>query len=251
MSVVLSIVRRELQAYFVSPIAYTVMVTFLIIASFGFQRALITYVAMGEFRILEIGASLRTYVIGQSVLWMMIGLIFSLPALSMRLFSEERKNGTAELLLTSPVTTAHLVLGKWLGGMAVLAMMLTLSLTFPLVLEWQASPEWMAVFAAYAGLLLYGGVLLAIGVFASSLTENQIVALVLTYAMSLPFWMVELLVGFVGGTADDILAGLSLNHGLQLMGRGLVNSHYLVLFGALIFGFLFLCVQVLDSNRWR
>jgi len=250
-SAVLSIVRRELQAYFVSPIAYTVIVTFLIIATFGFHLALTTYVAIGEIRILDLGASVRTFVVGRSVLWMMVGLIFALPALSMRLFSEEKKGGTAELLLTSPLTTTQLVLGKWLGGMAVLAVMLSLTATFPLILAWQAEPEWLALGGAYVGLLLYGGVILAIGVFASSLTENQIVALLLTFAIFLPFWMVELLVGFVGGAADDILAALSLNHGLQMMGRGLVNSHYLVLFAVLIAGFLFLCVQVLDSNRWR
>lgn len=251
MSGVLSIVRRELQAYFVSPIAYTVIVTYLLIATFGFQVALTRYAQLGEFRILDQSLSIRTGIVPQTMLWMMVGLILSLPALSMRSFSEERKSGTAELLLTSPLTTTQLVLGKWLGAMSVLAIMLALTVSFPLVLEWKASPEWGAIAVAGGGLLLYGGVILAIGVFASSLTENQIVALVLTFAIFLPFWMVELLVGFMGGPLDDILAGLSINHGLQMMSRGVVNSHYLVLYAALVVGFLFLCVQVLDSNRWR
>jgi ABC-2 type transport system permease protein len=251
MSGVLSIIRRELQAYFVSPIAYTVIVTFLLIATFGFQVALTNYAVTAETAIVERNWSLRAYVVARTVLWMQVGLILALPALSMRVFSEERKSGTAELLLTSPLTTVQLVLGKWLGGMSVLALMLAMTVSFPVVLEWKANPEWGALGIAYLGLLLYGGVILAIGVFASSLTENQIVALLLTYAIFIPFWMVELLVGFMGGVVDEILAGISLNHGLQMMALGLVNSHYLVLFGVLMFGFLFLCVQVLDSNRWR
>jgi ABC-2 type transport system permease protein len=251
MSAIWSILRRELQAYFVSPIAYTVIVTFLIIASFGFQYALFSYASTSEFRLEENHASIRTVVVSGTMLWMMVGLIVSLPALSMRLLSEEKKGGTAELLLTSPITTTQLVLGKWLGSVVVLALMLLLTAPFPLILEWQASPEWPAIGAAYLGLLLYGGVILAIGTFASALTENQIVALLLTFAIFLPFWMMELLVGFVGGAADDILAALSINHGLQMLGRGLVNSHYLVVFCVLMSGFLFLCVQVLDSNRWR
>lgn len=251
MSAVVSILRRELQAYFVSPIAYTVIVTFLIVASFGFQYSLFSYASTSEFRLEGNQASIRTVVVSGTVLWMMVGLIFSLPALSMRLFSEEKKSGTAELLLTSPITTTQLVLGKWLGSVSVMTLMLALTGPFAIILEWQGSPEWQALGVAYLGLFLYGGLILAIGTFASALTENQIVALLLTFAIFVPFWMMELLVGFVGGVADDVLAAVSINHGLQMMGAGLLNSHYVVVFAVLTFGFLFLCVQVLDSNRWR
>ena len=251
MSAVFSIIRRELQSYFVSPIAYTVIGTFLIVASFGFQYALFSYASTSEFRLEGHHASIRTVVVSRTVLWMNLGLIFSLPALSMRLFSEEKKSGTAELLLTSPITTTQLVLGKWLGSVSVLVLMLILTGPLALILEWHGNPEWPALGVAYLGLFLYGASILAIGTFASALTENQIVALLLTFAIFIPFWMIELLVGFVGGVADDVFAALSINHGLQMMGNGMVNSHYLVVFGVLIVGFLFLCVQVLDSNRWR
>jgi len=251
MSSVWAIVRRELQAYFVSPIAYAVIVVFLLIATFGFASSLGRYLTIPPFVLEERGFDLRSIVGRGLVMWAMIGLILTLPALSMRLFSEEKKTGTAELLMTSPLTTGQLVLGKYLGALAVLAIMLALTFGFPVVLEILASPDWGAFATSYVGLLLYGGVLLAVGVFASSLTENQIVALVVTYAIFLPLWAIEVLVGFVGGGLDDILASTSVNFGLRLMGLGLVNSHYLVLTVALVFTFLFLSVQVLDSTRWR
>jgi len=251
MSSVWAIVRRELQAYFVSPIAYAVIVVFLLIATFGFASSLSRYLTIPPFVLEERGFDLRSIVGRGLVMWAMIGLILTLPALSMRLFSEEKKTGTAELLMTSPLTTGQLVLGKYLGALAVLAIMLALTFGFPVVLEILASPDWGAFATSYVGLLLYGGVLLAVGVFASSLTENQIVALVVTYAIFLPLWAIEVLVGFVGGGLDDILASTSVNFGLRLMGLGLVNSHYLVLTVALVFTFLFLSVQVLDSTRWR
>ena len=251
MSSVWAIVRRELQAYFVSPIAYAVIVVFLLIATFGFASSLSRYLTIPPFVLEERGFDLRSIVGRGLVMWAMIGLILTLPALSMRLFSEEKKTGTAELLMTSPLTTGQLVLGKYLGALAVLAIMLALTFGFPVVLEILASPDWGAFATSYVGLLLYGGVLLAVGVFASSLTENQIVALVVTYAIFLPLWAIEVLVGFVGRGLDDILASTSVNFGLRLMGLGLVNSHYLVLTVALVFTFLFLSVQVLDSTRWR
>ena len=251
MSAIVSIVRRELSAYFVSPIAYTVIVIFLLIGAFGFVQALAFYAKAPAFLIEQLSLNLRNTVVARTVLWLNVGMVLSLPALSMRLFSEERKGGTAELLLTSPITTTQLVLGKYLGSLGVLLVMLALTLPFAGVLQWLASPEWPALAAAYLGLFLYGAVILGVGVFASSLTENQIVALLLTYALFLPFWLVELLVGFMGGRLDDVLAGLSVGYGLRLMGLGLVDTHYVVLDVALAFTFLFLCVQVLDSNRWR
>lgn len=251
MSTVWAIVRRELHAYFVSPIAYVVIVVFLLISAFGFARALELYANVPEIILEERGFNLRTFVMARTVFWTSLAMILALPALSMRLFSEERKAGTAELLLTSPLTTMQLVLGKYFGACAVLAIMLVATLAYPVALEWQADPEWPAIGAAYFGLFLFGALILAIGVFASSLTENQIVALLLTYAIYLPLWLLQLLVGFLGPPWDDIFAATAVSYGLQSMGLGLIDSHFVMLFVVLSGLFLFLCSQVLDSNRWR
>jgi len=254
MSGILTIARREIQSYFVSPIAYTIIVIVLLMMGFGFLKAVIPYsafsatnAAMAE----EAGINIRNYIVREMIFWAQISLMLCLPALSMRLLSEEKKTGTSELLLTSPITTTQLVLGKYLGAVSILGIILALCLVFPLILELLASPERLAMATAFLGMLLYGMVILAIGLFASSLTENQIIALLMTYAIFLPLWIVDSVVGFMGGVLDDILAGLAIGKMIRALGQGLVDSHLLFLPVVLIFVFLFLSTQVLESNRWR
>jgi len=246
--------RREIQASFVSPIAYAFMVAFLLILALAFNFFLHLYTLNPPSMFQERGASVRTVLVGGPngiVAWAQVAILVSLPGLAMRLFSEERKTGTAELLLTSPVTTAELVAGKFLGAFAVFAILL--GLTFPLVgvLAWKAQLEWPALGCAYAGLALFGAVVLAVGLFSSVLTEAQFVALILTYAILMPLLFIPFVVGLLGSPWDDILMGLNLRQAVRQFGLGLVDSHYVVLFGVLVGGFLFLSARVLDSPRWR
>lgn len=254
MSAILTIAKREIQSYFASPIAYTIIVIVLLMMGFGFLRGLLPYsalftanAAMAE----EAGINIRNYIVRELIFWAQISMMLCMPALSMRLFSEEKKNGTAELLMTSPVTTTQLVLGKYLGAVSILGIILALCSVFPIILEILANPEWAAMGTAALGMLLYGMVILAIGLFASSLTENQIVALLTTYALFLPLWLVDSMVGFMGGILDEILAGLAIGKMIRMLGQGLVDSHHLFLPVFLVSVFLFLCTQVLESNRWR
>jgi ABC-2 type transport system permease protein len=251
MKALLSVMRREIQAYFVSPIAYTVIVGLLVISGFGFIQALRRYLAIppNVFEMREI--TLHGALIGRLVIWMYIAVLLSLPALSMRLFSEERKGGTFELLMTSPMTTLQLVFGKYLGALTVYVLALVLTLPYMGILESAGNPEWLAIGAFYLGLILFGGVLLAIGLFASSLTENQIVAVVLTYAFFIPFFLLDRMIVLVGTKAGDMVSGLSVVVGLQTTARGLVDTHHLVLPISLILAFLLLSASVLDSSRWR
>jgi ABC-2 type transport system permease protein len=251
MSGLVAIVRREMQAYFVSPIVYTVSIIFLLVSGIGFYLSVIQYSGLPASVIQDAGLNIRNFIILGMVKWFYFAMIICLPALSMRQLSEEKKLGTAELLLTSPVTTAQLVAGKFISAMLVLASMLLLTLPYAGILEWQAVLEWPSVMTAYLGLLLCGGALLSVGLLASSLTENQIVALLMTIAMWIPFMIPDILIGRMGGMFDDVLAGLSVRYGLLDLSQGLLDTHYLVLFLVMIATFLFLCVQVLDSNRWR
>lgn len=254
MRAVLAILRREVQACFVSPVAYVFMVAFLVVMALGFNFGLHLYVTMAPLVAEQSGATLRTDLIGGPngiVGWAQIAILVSLPGLSMRLFSEERKAGTIELLFTSPVTTAQLVAGKFLGTVAVFACILVLTLPLMAVVAWKGDPEWGPVGAAYAGVFLFGAVVLAMGLFASALTETQFVALVVTYAILTPLLLIRFLVGMFGNPWDDILMGLSLRHAVRQFGVGLVDTHYLVLFGVLVGGFLFLSARVLESGRWR
>ena len=249
---VVALLRREVQAAFVSPVAYTILFGFLLICGWGFVYGVAEYSRTPAMMVEQRGWTIRTFLVGQRLTsWLMIAMILLLPGLSMRAFSEERKGGTIELLLTSPLTTVQLVLGKYLGLLAIWAGMLLLTAPLIAVIAWKGSPEWAALGGAYLGYFLFGATLLAMGLLASSITENQIVAVVLTYAFFLPFFLSDFVVGAAGAPWDDILAGLAVGVGLYSAARGLLDSHYLVLWGLLIFSFLFLAVRVLDSNRWR
>jgi ABC-2 type transport system permease protein len=251
---VTAILKRELQAYFVSPVAYAFMTMFLVVVAFGFSIGVMRYAATPAVHLERFGWSLRTQLVSGTwglVTWGNLAALISLPGLSMRLLAEERKNGTAELLFTSPLTTPQIVLGKYLGSLALYALILVLTLPLPGFLVANASPELGALACAYLGLFLFGAVLLAVGLFASSLTENQFIALVLTYALIVPLTLVEFVVPLVLPPYDRVLGALSLGFALKAAALGAVDTAYLALHAVLVTAFLFLAVRVIDSQRWR
>ena len=251
MSTVGAIVRREIQAYFVSPIAYTVIAGFLLISGYGFLRAIETYSMISPLQFAMEQVSIQAALVPRLNSWANLATLLCLPALSMRLFSEERKGGTIELLLTSPLTTAQLVLGKYLGAFVIYVLIVLLTLPYLVVLGRIGHPDWGAMLTTYLGHLLFGGVLLSVGLFASAITENQIVALVITYALFMPFFLIDQLATFVSSGVGDVLSGLSVALTKYGFTQGQIDTHGLVLNGSLIFLFLFLSTQVLDSTRWR
>ncbi len=253
MKPILAIARREVQANFLSPIAYAFMGTFLIVTGIGFVFGLMRYSLLSPAAALARNATIRTFLVTGPfgiVSWAQIAMLVALPGLSMRLFSEERKTGTIELLFTSPLTTLDLVVGKYLGALVTYALMIVLTAPYAGILIWKGKPELAALAMAYVGMFLCGATILAIGLAASSLTENQFVALVITFAIVVPLYIVQRVIGFAGPTLDRVIADLSIGVGLHVWARGSVDSHYLVLYAALIFVFLFLCSRVLESRRW-
>ncbi len=254
MRAMLAVARREVQAYFVSPIAYVFMTVFLLVAGIGFYYGLTRYSMLDAAYVEQSHMSLRAIVVAGRfglVRWVLLAMLLSLPGLSMRLLSEEKKSGTVELLFTSPLTTWQLVLGKYLGTTVVFALILFLTTPLIGILVWKGRPELLAIAVAYLGLFLYGATVLAIGIFASALTENQFIALIVAYAVLLPFLLVGMPLGFTGPLMNLVLFGLAINIGLDRLGVGLLDTHYVVLYVAIVFSFLFLSVRVLDSPRWR
>ena len=249
-----AITRREFQAYFVSPIAYAFMTMFLLVVGVRFYIAVREYIATPSVLLEQIGASIRTNLVGGKAGFATVShlaMMLSLPGLSMRLLSEERKQGTAELLFTSPITSTQIVLGKFFGTVAIYLLILVATIPMFLWLGWMADPEWGALAATYLGLFLHGCMLLAVGLFASSLTENQFVALVLTYAIVVPIYLLERASNLLGAPWDLVLSAFAATKGLRVAGRGAVDTHYVFLWIAYVFVFLFLSGRVLDSNRWR
>jgi ABC-2 type transport system permease protein len=178
-------------------------------------------------------------------------MLFLLPAITMRTYSEEKRSGTIELLLTSPVTDTEIILGKFLGAMGLYGSMLAVTLIHVGLLFWFGNPEWKPIASAYLGLLLMGGCFIAVGLLISSLTKNQIVAGVVTFAVFLMLWVINWIGVFVGPTAQAILSHLSITDHFDDFSRGVIDTKHVVYYISFISLGLFLTAKSVDTERWR
>ncbi len=254
----LAIVSREVKAYFVSPMAYVILMAFMFIVGLFFYASVVTYSDISMRAQMNPAwadqVNLHDLVIRNFYSTFGVIMIFVAPMLSMRSLAEEKRLGTAELLLTAPITTTQLVAGKYLGALCFAALMLALTFQFPLYLIFQgAMPELGPMVAVYLGALLMVGAFLAVGVFSSSLTSNQIVAAVIAFVICLFFWIVGFLGGIGGGVSEysDLLKGLSIAEHYQDFLKGVIDTGGVVYYVTFILFGLFLTVRVIDSGRWR
>jgi len=256
---VLTLMRRELGAYFVSPLAYVILTCVLFITGLFFYGMVDAY---SRYSIQLAGnpmyagqLNLHDFVIRGFYSTFGFIMLFVAPMISMRILAEERRQGTAEMLLTSPVSTAQLVIGKYLGALSFGFILLLLSFYLPLFLFIMgARPEAGSLAAACLGTLLLIGALLSIGIFCSSLTSNQIVAAIISFVICLFFWVVGFLGEMVGeGPSEysDFLKALSLNERFDDFLKGVVDTGSVIFFLSFIAFGLFLTQRVVDSNRWR
>lgn len=239
MSTVLALSQRELGAYFLSPIAYVVTTIFL--AMTGLAFALGNFVPGGE-------ASLRPILEG----WMVVFLVFLLPMFTMRLLSDELRTGTIETLMTAPVTDTQVILGKYLGALAFYFVLLALLLLYPIILSLYAPVDWKLVFCHYLGLILLGGLYIAAGLFFSSCSKHQVIAVLLTVAV-LPLMTLaaEKLAQQVEGLPRALLQHLSIYAHYRDFVRGRLEPNHLIFFLTSTFLFLFLTVKRLEMRRWQ
>jgi ABC-2 type transport system permease protein len=179
-----------------------------------------------------------------------IGL-FLIPMITMRLFAEEKRSGTIELLITSPLRDLEIILGKWLAALILYAAMLGLTLLSMSVLFIYGSPDLKPMMVGYLGLLLQGGALLAIGTFVSTWTRNQIVAGVAGFAICLLLWVLSWVTEFSSGTLASIIAYLSVLSHFDSFQKGVIDTKDLVFYLSAIFIGLFLTARSLESLRWR
>lgn len=235
-----AVFRKELGSYFNQLSFYLVIVLFLAVSSAFF------FYFQGFF--VQQQASLRGFF--ALMPWM---LLFFLPPVSMRLWAEERKLGTIEVLLTLPLKDWEVVLGKYLASIAVWAVMLALTLTVPLTVAWLGDPDPGPIVGGYLGAFLLGSAYLAIGGFVSSLTSEQLVALVLSFVLLLGLLLIGLpaVLGFVPGSVAPTLQYLALNSHFMSLGRGVIDSRDIVYYLSLIGLSLFLTVRSVESRKWR
>ena len=249
------IAKRDLGSFFNSPIFYVVTTVFLIIYSFIFFNIL-NFFSFQSFQARQLQAmgmnlNLNEMVIEPSLQNMSVILLMIIPIITMRSFADEKKMKTFRLLLSSPVHLREIILGKFLACMIVVAVMISISSYSVGFLFLLGEPELGPVVTGYLGVLLMAGCFVSVGIFASSLTDNQIVAAVLTFGFSLFMWIIGWSAQTAGSTTGQVLQYLSIVDHLERFLKGLVNTSDLVYYLSFILFNLFLCHRVLDSNRWR
>ena len=250
---VLAIAQRELNGYFASPIAYVLLGFFALMFGWFFYVPLAYFqqqsgnMGMNPTQALNINQML----IGPTLMNTTVIMLFLFPAVTMRTYSEEKRSGTIELLLTSPVTDVQIIFGKFLGAMLLYMAMLAITLIHLGVLFIYGDPEWKPIATGYLGLLLMGGSFLSLGLFISSLTKNQIVALIATFATFLMLWVINWISTFVGPTMQTVLTFLSLTDHFDDFAKGVIDTKHVIYYLSFMAFGLFLTAKSVDSERWR
>ncbi len=236
MQQVLALARKEFRSYFDSPVAYVVITLFLLIAGWQFSTSLF----------LSNSPDLRTLF---SIVRFI--LLFFIPAVSMRLISEEKRLGTIELLLTLPIKEWQLVLGKYLAAYLLIIITILLTLIHYITIASLGQPDLGATFGGYLGLILIVGVYLSIGIFTSSLSQNQIVAFIVAFVIIFALFLLDKVVMFFPGFLASVFEYLSIDYHFNNIARGVIDSRDIIYYLSLIFFFLFLTVQTLESRKWK
>ena len=220
MQQVLQIFKKEFYTYFISPVAYIVISIFLVVTGWFFFSTFFIYNQ----------ASLRNF-------FSLLPMIFSfvVPAVTMRLFAEEFNVGSYEMLLTLPVTVVQVVLGKFFAGMLFVGAMLVPTLAYPVFLSLLGDLDWGPVVGGYLGALLLGGAFCAVGLFASSLTRNQIVAFIIAMAICFTLTLLDQMLFFLPETLLGVLSYLGADSHFKTIAKGVVDSRDLLYFFSVIF----------------
>ncbi len=251
----LAIAQKELRAYFASPIAYIVIGFFALLFGWFYVGILDWFVRqgmqMGQFGMGPQNVNVNQQMIRPLLLNMTVVFLFLLPLITMRTYAEEKRSGTIELLLTSPLTDWQIVVGKFLGAMALYAAMLALTLVHFGLLFAFGNPEWKPLATAYLGLLLFGGCFISIGLFVSSLTRNQIIAGAATFGVFLLLWVVDWIGQSLGPTGEAVLKYLSMTGHLDDFVKGVIDTKHVVYYLSFIAFGLFLTLRSVDTERWR
>ena len=229
--------KKELQVYFVSPLAYAFLTAFFFLAGLFFYLGL-TVTAQANLRVMSANLS--------------VTLLFLLPLLTMRHFAQERRSGSFELLMTTPLPIWVMILGKWLSSMFLCVILLIVSLLFPILLAYYAQPDWGIIATTYLGLFFCCSAFVAAGMFASSLSDEPVASGLIGVLILLPFWLIGISAQFI---ESEWLRSLLVEFGfmthLESFSKGLLDTSDCSWFIFFTFGFLFLTWRSIESQRWR
>ncbi len=247
-----AIAQKELRSYFSSPMAYIVIGFFLLPFGVFFYLYLQSFVRQ-SLQMAQFGGAMN---INQQVIRYVLQnasviILFIMPMITMRTYSEEKRSGTIELLLTSPVSDLEIILGKFFGALGLYIAMLAVTLLYMAILFVYGNPEWRPLVAGYLGLLLMGGAFVSIGLLISSTTNNQIVAGVITFVVFLLLWIIGWFADSAGPTIGPITSFLSITEHFDDFSKGIIDTKHVIYYLSLITFGLFLTAKSVDTERWR
>jgi ABC-2 type transport system permease protein len=240
----LTIFKKELRSHFSSLIAYVVIAMFLIVAGYSFYTYLVMFLTF-------VGADLKVRLWQFTFHYLRFAPLTLIPLLTMRLFAEEKKMGTIELLFTAPVRDFDIIMGKYAACLLVYMLMLALTLLYPALIALYFTVEPGPLLSCYLGLFLLGAACIACGTFVSSLTENQIVASIVTIALLLTLWNLDWNEGIAGSQVIAILHQVSLSEHFLNFIKGVIDTNSVIYYVSLVCFFLFLTRCSLASRAWR
>ena len=256
MSNILAIAQKEIRSYFASPIAYVVVGFFAILFGYFYVVSLsfIVNLSMQSGMMGLQGPqtiNINEFMVRPLMANTAVILLFVLPVVTARAYAEEKRSGTIELLLTSPLTDLQIVLGKFLGALMLLILMLVVTVVHVGVLFWYGEPEVGPILTGYLGLLLMGASFIAMGLLISSFTKNQVVAGMITFATLLLFWVISWMAEGATSTTQQVVAYLSILDHFDDFSKGVVDTTHLVYYLSFVGLGLFLTAKSMDSERWR
>jgi ABC-2 type transport system permease protein len=249
----MAIAEKELRSYFASPIAYVIIGLFSLLFGWFFFVYLSVFVQQSSQMMFGGGgaANINERMIRGVFLNSAVIVLFVMPMITMRTYSEEKRSGTIELLLTSPVTDFQIIMGKFLGALGLYAAMLLVTMLYMAILFIYSTPEWKPIATGYLGLLLMGGCFVSVGLFISSVTKNQIVAGFLTFAVFLMLWVINWMADQSGPTMGAVLKYLSITDHFDDFARGIVDTKHVIYYLTFITFGLFLTAKSVDVERWK
>jgi ABC-2 type transport system permease protein len=256
MSNMLAIAHKELRSYFASPIGYLVIGSFALVYGF-FYVVMEEYFVRASLQMGQMGmggpqtANVNEMMIRPLMQNVLILVLFITPMLTMRTFAEEKRSGTIELLLTSPLTDFQIVLGKFIGAMTLYAATLGVTLLHIALLFTVGTPEWKPIATAYLGIFLFGGCFISLGMFISSMTKNQIIAGTISFVAFLMLWIINWIGSFSGPTVSALTSYLSVVDHIDDFWKGVLDTTHLIYYTSFIAFGLFLTAKSVDMERWR
>lgn len=249
-----AIAVKELRGYFVSPVAWVMMGLFALIFGVFFTAHLGAFVAQSmqsQFGGAAPNLNVNQHLIRGVLANASVLVLFILPMVTMRAYAEEKRSGTVELLLTSPITDVEIIMGKFVGALCLYIALVTVTFVHVGLLFSYGQPEWRPLIAGYLGLILQGAAFIAVGLFFSSTTKNQMTAGVATFVVLLTFWIIGWFADSAGPTWSAILSYLSITQHFDDFGKGVIDTKHVVFYLSFISFWLFLTVKSLDTERWR